>query len=100
MLLVLRNMLSKIGYPDVDVTVSGTEALRMMRTRDEEGRQYAAAILDQTMAPMTGVDLRRAMAGNRTFARIPALLMTSDSVAAGLPESVRGRFSSVLLKPF
>jgi len=100
MLMVLRKMLAQCGYHNVETIGHGTEALRMMQARELEGRSYSVAILDYTMAPLTGLDLRRAMLGNRLFSKIPAVLMTDAEVAAGLAQDSRALFSSILLKPF
>src|SRR4051794_32797764 len=93
-LFVVRTMLESCGYSNLDLIDSGTEALRRIQFRIDEGRPHAAAVLNYTMTPMTGLDVRRAMLANKAFSSIPAILMTTADVAGGLPESSLRLFSS------
>ncbi len=98
-LVVVRTMLETFGY-SADLVDSGTEALRRLHVRFEEGRPHAAAVLNHTMSPMTGLDVRRAMLANRSFSAVPVILMSTAEAAGGLSAKTRDMFSSVLEKPF
>lgn len=100
MLMVVKKMLSLCGYDNTDTSGSGTEALRMIGLHEQEGRPYGLAIINYTMSPLSGLDLRRAMLANRGFAKVPAILITTAEVAARLSPDNRAVFSSILLKPF
>lgn len=87
--------LQKLGFTRVDVAPDGARALAMLIT----GR-YRLILSDWNMAPMSGLDLLKAVRADPTLATIPFLLITAetrpDNVLAAKAAGVNG----FIAKPF
>ena len=73
MLRIVRNLLAKLGFKDVDEATDGTEALNML-----QGRHYGLIISDWNMQPMTGYELLKQVRTNDQFKSIPFVMVTAE----------------------
>ena len=71
---IIRNLLSQIGYTDVDEAADGNEALAKLRSG-----AFGLVISDWNMEPMTGYDLLREVRADERLKRIKFIMVTAES---------------------
>src|SRR5205814_2933551 len=69
---IVTTVLKQIGFAHIDGVGNGPKALRKLRDK-----AYGLVISDDTMTPMSGEDLLRAMRARPDLAATPFLLLTS-----------------------
>jgi CheY-like chemotaxis protein len=79
----------------VHSTANGEEALETFYARD--GR-FSAAVLDMTMPKLGGEEVLKAI--RSTHPRLPVLMISGYSEAAGRLDILRDEHTAVLAKPF
>jgi len=87
---IVTNVLRQIGFEHIDGAGNGRNALRKLRDK-----AYGLVISDDSIAPMSGEELLRAIRSQPEIAETPFLLLTSPSRLA----AAAGR-ADVLAKPF
>ena len=92
---VVRIILAKIGFEDVDVATDGMEALDRLRLRI-----FDLVVSDWNMVPMNGLELLRSIRANEMFHDIPFVMMTTVDQAYNFRAAGRERVSACLVKPF
>ena len=95
MLRIVRNLLSKLGFKDVDEAMDGTEALNMMQSR-----HYGLIISDWNMQPMTGYELLKQVRANENFKSIPFVMVTAESKAENVIAARKAGVNNYIIKPF
>src|SRR3984893_10509999 len=73
MVRIIRNLLSQLGFADVDDARDGESALVKMHTR-----RYGLVISDWNMEPMTGYDLLRQVRAHPNLATTPFIMITAE----------------------
>ncbi len=71
---IVRGMLERAGYLNIDEAADGTEALALLSRR-----LYALVISDWNMAPMSGLELLTAMRASSIHAAVPFVMATARS---------------------
>lgn len=92
---LLKRMLASMGLPEVDSAADGWEALSAMRER-----RYGLIIADINMAPMTGLQMLRAIRSDPALKHVPVLMMTASKLEELHEEARQARVNGYLLKPF
>ena len=94
---IMRQMLKRIGFAEVQVRHSAEEGLR-----DLQRRRHAFALIDIEMAPVTGTEMLQRIRRNKTIGDTPVLLTTASPMLALRPVQPACRFAptSFVLKPF
>jgi len=95
MIRILRNLLSQLGFTEVDDASDGAEALRKMREED-----YDLVISDWNMEPMTGIDLLQAVRTDDELAETPFIMLTSECTGDPAGEAREAGASNTIVKPF
>ena len=95
MLRIVRNLLAKLGFKDVDEATDGTEALNML-----QGRHYGLIISDWNMQPMTGYELLKQVRTNDQFKSIPFVMVTAESKAENVIAARKAGVNNYIIKPF
>ena len=95
MVRILRNLLSQLGFKDVDDAGDGTEALRRM-----EEKRYGLVISDWNMEPMSGYDLLREMRSHPLLAKTPFIMVTAESKTDSVVAAKRAGVNNYIVKPF
>ena len=95
MLRIVRNLLSKLGFTDVDEAMDGTEALDKLRSRS-----YGLIISDWNMQPMTGFELLKQVRANDHFKSIPFVMVTAESKAENVVAARKAGVNNYIIKPF
>lgn len=95
MLRILRQMLTDIGLKEIDEASDGTEALELLRSRD-----YDLILSDWNMAPMTGLDLLRAVRSSTKTQKTPFVLITAEAKVENVATARAAGVTGYMIKPF
>jgi two-component system chemotaxis response regulator CheY len=95
MVTLVRQVVSNIGFEQIDHAPDGDSALSMLRQR-----KYQLVISDLHMQPTSGLQLLRAVRQDESLRGIPFLIMTMDSSVRIPLAAKHGGADAFLLKPF
>jgi two-component system, chemotaxis family, chemotaxis protein CheY len=91
--LILRALLTRLGFSDVDEASDGLAALAKMREKT-----YALVISDWNMEPMSGYGLLKKI--RIDGAEIRFIMITSDLTAANVIAAGKAGVDGYIVKPF
>jgi two-component system chemotaxis response regulator CheY len=92
---IIRSLLAKIGFRNVDRAENGESALTMMRAR-----KYGLVISDCYMEPMNGLDLLKAIRADEVLRKTPFIIMTAEVKAQTVVEAKKAGVNGYIVKPF
>lgn len=97
MLRVIRNLLSQIGFKNVDEATDGTQALDLVRQK-----KYGLIISDWNMEPMSGLDfLKNLRAANEDHINtIPFIMITAENKMDNVVAAKQAGVNNYIVKPF
>ncbi|MBD2746137.1 response regulator [Microvirga sp. BT688] len=95
MLRIIRNLLRKIGFTDVDEAKDGREALGKLRQK-----QYGLVISDWNMAPMTGFELLQEVRAIPALSRLPFIMVTAEARTQNVIAAKEAGVDNYIVKPF
>jgi two-component system chemotaxis response regulator CheY len=93
--LILRALLKRLGFEDVDEATDGSAALAKMREK-----RYALVISDWNMEPMTGHELLQEVRADDRLARTRFVMVTADLNAKNIIAAKAAGVNSFIVKPF
>ena len=83
----------------VQMASDGPQALQLLKTAQQEGLLFHAAILDMQMPRMDGMTLAKVIRHEPAYDKIPLVLLTSLDHAGGGDQLKEAGFSASLTKP-
>lgn len=92
---IVRNLLDKIGYKDVEEAANGVEALEKIKTT-----QYDMVISDWNMEPMTGYELLRHVRADDALRTTPFIMVTAESKTENVIAAKKAGVNNYIVKPF
>ncbi len=95
MLRIIRSLLKRFGFENVDEAAGGTEAFNKMKEK-----KYGLVISDWNMEPVTGLDLLKKVRGNGSLKDTPFIMVTAESMAENVIATKDARISNYIVKPF
>jgi two-component system, chemotaxis family, chemotaxis protein CheY len=95
MVRIIRNLLSQLGFADVDDAKDGTSALEKMRAK-----KYGLVISDWNMEPMTGYDLLKEVRADPGLGAVPFIMVTAESKTENVIAAKKAGVSTYIVKPF
>ena len=95
MLRIVRNLLNKLGFSDIDEATDGTEALAKLKSR-----RYALIISDWNMQPMTGYELLQKVRANESTKTLPFVMVTAESKVENVVAARKAGVNNYIIKPF
>lgn len=96
MLRIIKNLLSQLGFKNVDEATDGTMALEMMRTKT-----YGLVISDWNMEPMTGLELLKSVRSeNPKHQDVPFIMVTAESKTENVIQAKEAGVNNYIVKPF
>jgi two-component system chemotaxis response regulator CheY len=95
MLRIVRNLLSKLGFTDIDEAADGTQALAMMKSRN-----YGLVISDWNMQPMTGFELLKQVRADDELKTTPFIMVTAESKVENVVAARQAGVNNYIIKPF
>ncbi|MGB5948935.1 MAG: response regulator [Parvibaculum sp.] len=95
MLRIVRNLLSKLGFTDIDEASDGSQALAMMKARN-----YGLVISDWNMQPMTGFELLKTVRADEGLKATPFIMVTAESKVENVVAARQAGVNNYIIKPF
>lgn len=95
MLRIVRNLLSKLGFTDIDEAADGETALAMLKSRD-----YGLVISDWNMQPMTGFELLKVVRADAVLKTMPFIMVTAESKVENVQAARQAGVNNYIIKPF
>ena len=95
MLRIIRNLLKKSSFTNVDEASDGSEALARLREKS-----YGLVISDWNMQPMTGLDLLREVRADVALQHLPFIMITAESKAENVVAAKEAGVDNYIVKPF
>lgn len=92
---ILRNLLSQIGFTNVDEAEDGSAALRKLRERT-----FGLVISDWNMQPMSGLELLKEVRSDGQLKEMPFIMITAESKTENVVAAKAAGVSNYIVKPF
>lgn len=92
---ILRNLLSQIGYTDVDEADNGVTALKKLHEN-----RYGLVISDANMEPMTGLQLLKEIRSDSKLGSTHFIMTMQESKTEFVIEAKQAGVNNVIVKPF
>ena len=91
----MKAMLAQLGFKKIDTADDGNKAIAMLKQQS-----YDLVISDWNMEPLTGLELLRAVRSNEAMAKIPFLMVTTQSRTDTITTAKQAGANGCLVKPF
>ncbi len=95
MLRILRNLLRQLELNNIEEANNGEDALALMKHKP-----FDLVISDWNMAPMTGLELLRAVRADGQLRRMPFIMVTAESKTENVIAARQAGVSNYIVKPF
>jgi two-component system chemotaxis response regulator CheY len=92
---ILRNLLSQIGFTNVEEAEDGSAALRKLRERS-----FGLVISDWNMQPMSGLELLKEVRSDGQLKETPFIMITAESKTENVVAAKAAGVSNYIVKPF
>jgi two-component system chemotaxis response regulator CheY len=92
---VVRSLLGRIGFKDIDDAPNGMAALGKMTEKS-----YGIVIADWNMEPMSGYELLKQVRADARIAGTRVILMTAELNASHVIAAKKAGANNYILKPF
>lgn len=92
---IIRSLLRKLGFIDLDSAADGRSALRELRRK-----RYGLVISDWNMTSMSGYDLLKEVRSDPSLASIPFILVTGSCSAENVLAAKAASVNDYITKPF
>lgn len=97
---ILKNMLKKIGFTQIDEAGNGTSAWTMIEEAQREKVPYEFIISDWNMPHMNGLELLKKMKDVDELKETPFLMITAEAEQGNVLVAVKEGVSNFIVKPF
>ena len=92
---ILRNLLSQIGFANIEEAEDGSTGLLKMRERD-----FGLVISDWNMAPMSGLEFLKEVRSDGSLKDTPFIMITAESKTENVVAAKAAGVSNYIVKPF
>ena len=92
---ILRNLLSQIGFSNVEEAEDGSTGLRKLRERS-----FGLVISDWNMAPMSGLEFLKEVRSDGALKDMPFIMITAESKTENVVAAKQAGVSNYIVKPF
>lgn len=96
MLRLIRGAIETIGFKPLEAN-NGRQALEILAAHPGE---VALVLLDWNMPEMNGIETLRALKSRPEFAKIPVMMVTTESEKQAVVDAIRAGAAHYLTKPF
>lgn len=97
MLKIVRNLLSQLGFNNVDEATDGEMALAKLA--DPE-KHFKLIISDWNMEPMSGLELLKKVRADEKFKTLPFIMVTAESKTENVIVAKKEGVNNYIIKPF
>lgn len=95
MLRIVRNLLKRVGFENVDEAADGGEAFNKMKEK-----KYGLVISDWNMEPVTGLCLLKQVRSDGNLQGTPFIMLTAESKTENVIAAKEEGVSDYIVKPF
>lgn len=95
MLRIIRNLLSQLGFNNVDEATDGTMAFSKI-----EQKQFKLVISDWNMEPMSGLELLKKIRADERFKTLPFIMITAETKVDNVIVAKKEGVNNYIVKPF
>jgi two-component system, chemotaxis family, chemotaxis protein CheY len=95
MLRIIKNLLSQIGFSNVDEATDGGMALTKLKEK-----KYGLVISDWNMEPMSGYELLQKVRAEEGLKDLPFIMVTAESKTENVVAAKQAGVSNYIVKPF
>ncbi len=95
MLRIIKNLLSQIGFNNVDEATDGAMAFAKLQEKD-----YGLVISDWNMEPMSGYELLQKVRAEDKLKSLPFIMVTAESKTDNVVAAKQAGVSNYIVKPF
>lgn len=95
MLRIIKNLLTQLGFENVDDATNGSMALVKLREK-----KYGLVISDWNMEPMTGLELLKHVRADKALKDIPFIMVTAESKTDNVVAAKQAGVNNYIVKPF
>jgi len=92
---ILRNLLSQIGFSNVEEAEDGSTGLRKLREQS-----FGLVISDWNMAPMSGLEFLKEVRSDGALKDMPFIMITAESKTENVVAAKEAGVSNYIVKPF
>lgn len=92
---IVKNLLTQIGYTDVEEAADGVGALQKLRSD-----KYGLVISDWNMEPMTGLQLLKEIRADAKLNGTPFIMVTAESKTENVIAAKQAGVNNYIVKPF
>jgi len=92
---IVKNLLTQIGYTDVEEAADGVSALTKLRAD-----KFGLVISDWNMEPMTGLQLLKEIRADPKLAPVPFIMVTAESKTENVIAAKQAGVNNYIVKPF
>lgn len=97
---ILKNMLKKIGFTNIEEADDGATAWPMIEEALGTDAPYEFIVSDWNMPQMTGIDLLGKVRGHDQLKTLPFLMVTAETEQSNVVTAVKAGVSNFVVKPF
>ena len=99
---IVKNMLTKLGYLNVDEADDGKTAWPMIEEKAKAGDHYSFIISDWNMPGMQGIELLREVrkSADEKVKKVKFLMVTAEAEQANVIEAAKAGVNDYVVKPF
>lgn len=97
---ILKNMLKKIGFTNIEEADDGATAWPMIEEALNTDAPYEFIVSDWNMPQMTGIDLLGKVRAHDKLKTLPFLMVTAETEQSNVVIAVKAGVSNFVVKPF
>lgn len=95
MLRIIKNLLSQIGFENVDEATDGDMAFTKLKEKE-----YGLVISDWNMEPVSGYELLKKVRAVDSMKELPFIMVTAESKTENVVAAKQAGVSNYIVKPF
>ncbi len=95
MLKIIRNLLKRLGFNNVEEAMDGSAALQKLRNKN-----FGLIISDWNMEPMNGMQLLKEVRLDAKLKDVPFIMITAESKSENIVAAKEAGVSNYIVKPF
>lgn len=97
---IIKNMLTQIGFTNIDQADDGATAWPKIQQAYEAGEPYEFIVSDWNMPGMSGLDLLKNVRATEEYKALPFLMITAEAEQGNVVIAVKAGVSNFIVKPF
>ena len=97
---IIKNMLGKIGFTNIQEADDGATAWPMVESAIEMGEPFEFIVSDWNMPQMSGLDLLKNVRETEGMEKLPFLMVTAEAEQSNVVIAVKAGVSNFIVKPF